>query len=150
MREDGVGYSNHMADAGTEVFEQERDLSLAKQMQHTYRNVEVALEKFDDGTYGICSSRVAHALSWPAWRQCQRLPIAWIASHVVNSGDDVGRGWGHPGRSGGVLFHCGHLLFSGIATLALIVDQVTKAWVVAMLSPNETTQLARWLARFYR
>ncbi len=40
----------------------------------------------------------------------------------------------------------GHLLFSGIATLALIVDQVTKAWVVAMLSPNETTQLARWLA----
>ncbi len=40
----------------------------------------------------------------------------------------------------------GHLLFSGIATLALIVDQVTKARVVAMLSPNETTQLARWLA----
>ncbi len=56
VREDGVGYSNHMADAGTEVFEQERDLSLAKQMQHTYRNVEVALEKFDDGTYGICES----------------------------------------------------------------------------------------------
>ena len=56
VREDGVGYSNHMADAGTEVFEQERDLSLAQQMQHTHKNVEVALAKFDDGTYGICES----------------------------------------------------------------------------------------------
>jgi DnaK suppressor protein len=56
VREDGVGYSNHMADAGTEVFEQERDLGLAQQMQHTYRDVEVALEKFEDGTYGICES----------------------------------------------------------------------------------------------
>ena len=56
VREDGVGYSNHMADAGTEVFEQERDLGLAQQMQQSYKNVLAALEKFDDGTYGICES----------------------------------------------------------------------------------------------
>jgi DnaK suppressor protein len=56
VREDGVGYSNHMADAGTEVFEQARDLTLAQQMEHSYKNVVYALERFEDGTYGICES----------------------------------------------------------------------------------------------
>jgi DnaK suppressor protein len=56
VRRDGVGYSNHMADAGTEVFEQARDFTLAQQMEHTYKNVVHALERFEDGTYGICES----------------------------------------------------------------------------------------------
>lgn len=56
VREDGVGYSNHMADVGTEVFEQARDFTLAQQMQQTYKNVAYALERFEDGTYGICES----------------------------------------------------------------------------------------------
>jgi len=56
VREDGVGYSNHMADAGTEVFEQERDFSLAQQMLQSYKNVDYALARFEDGTYGICES----------------------------------------------------------------------------------------------
>lgn len=51
-----VGYSNHMADAGTDVFEQERDIGLARQLQTSYDSVTRALEKFDDGTYGICES----------------------------------------------------------------------------------------------
>ncbi|HHE70824.1 MAG TPA: hypothetical protein ENL34_00895 [Chloroflexi bacterium] len=56
VREDGVGYSNHMADAATEVFEQERDFGLARRLQQTYRDVQHALAKFEDGTYGICES----------------------------------------------------------------------------------------------
>lgn len=56
VREEGVGYSNHMADAGTEVFEQELDVSLARQLRQNYASVQHALEKFDDGTYGICES----------------------------------------------------------------------------------------------
>jgi DnaK suppressor protein len=56
VREEGVGYSNHMADAGTEVFEQELDVSLARQLKQSHETVQHALEKFDDGTYGICES----------------------------------------------------------------------------------------------
>ncbi|HOT91045.1 MAG TPA: TraR/DksA C4-type zinc finger protein [Anaerolineae bacterium] len=54
VREDGVGYSNHMADVGTEVFEQARDVSLARQLKRSLESIEHALSKFDDGTYGIC------------------------------------------------------------------------------------------------
>ena len=56
VREDGVGYSNHMADAGSEVFEQEMDVSVAQGLQMAYEDVQRALEKFEDGTYGICES----------------------------------------------------------------------------------------------
>ena len=35
VREEGVGYSNHMADAGTDVFEQARDVSLARQLSRS-------------------------------------------------------------------------------------------------------------------
>lgn len=56
VREDGVGYSNHMADAGTEVFEQARDVSVARQLERKLEDVQHALQKFDDGTYGICES----------------------------------------------------------------------------------------------
>ena len=56
VREDGVGYSNHMADAGTEVFEQTRDVVMRKQVQRSLKDVRQALTKFTDGTYGICES----------------------------------------------------------------------------------------------
>ena len=56
VREDGVGYSNHMADSGSEVFEQEMDVSVAQGLKLSYEDVQRALEKFEDGTYGICES----------------------------------------------------------------------------------------------
>lgn len=56
VREDGVGYSNHMADSGSEVFEQEMDVSVAQRLRMSYEDVQRALEKFEDGTYGICES----------------------------------------------------------------------------------------------
>lgn len=56
VREEGVGYSNHMADAATEVFEQQLDMGLAKQLKQSYAAVKEALGKFDDGTYGLCES----------------------------------------------------------------------------------------------
>jgi DnaK suppressor protein len=56
VREDGVGYSNHMADSGSEVFEQEMDVSVAQGLKIAYEDVQQALEKFEDGTYGICES----------------------------------------------------------------------------------------------
>ncbi len=51
---EGVGYSNHMADDGTEAFDQAVDVSLKRKIKATLEQVDVALAKFEDGTYGIC------------------------------------------------------------------------------------------------
>jgi len=75
VREDGVGYSNHMADVGTEVFEQARDVSVARQLKRSLEDVERALSKFDDGTYGICETcgtiiELARLEALPSARMC--------------------------------------------------------------------------------
>ena len=77
VREDGVGYSNHMADAGTEVFEQARDVSLARQLKRSLEDVERALRKFEDGTFGICEAcgtiiELARLEALPSARMCMR------------------------------------------------------------------------------
>ena len=77
VREDGVGYSNHMADAGTEVFEQARDLSVARQLSRSLEDAERALRKFDDGTFGICEAcgaiiELARLEALPSARLCMR------------------------------------------------------------------------------
>lgn len=54
VRQEPVGYSTHMADVGSEVFEQARDVSLKRSLERTLEDVEHALAKFADGTYGIC------------------------------------------------------------------------------------------------
>jgi DnaK suppressor protein len=46
----------HPADIGTEVFEQEKDLSIAEQIDAELADVERALKRIDDGTYGICEA----------------------------------------------------------------------------------------------
>jgi len=75
VREDGVGYSNHMADSGSEVFEQEMDVSVAQGLRMAYDDVQRALEKFEDGTYGICEScggiiEIARLEAIPEARYC--------------------------------------------------------------------------------
>jgi len=77
VREDGVGYSNHMADAGTEVFEQARDVSLCQQLRRSLDDIKHALVKFEDGTYGICEScgaiiDIPRLEAVPAARYCMR------------------------------------------------------------------------------
>jgi DnaK suppressor protein len=49
-----VGYSNHMADDGTNAFEQAVGVSLSRNIGSALASVERALAKFDDGTYGLC------------------------------------------------------------------------------------------------
>jgi RNA polymerase-binding protein DksA len=56
VNDQAVGYSNHMADAGTEVFEQARNVSLIEPLRRSLEDVQRALDKFEDGTYGICES----------------------------------------------------------------------------------------------
>src|SRR3954452_2314657 len=44
----------HQADVGTETFEREKDLSILEQIDAELGDVEHALRRIDDGTYGTC------------------------------------------------------------------------------------------------
>ena len=47
-------YDQHQADMGTETFEREKDLSILEQVEAELADVEHALRRLDDGTYGTC------------------------------------------------------------------------------------------------
>lgn len=47
-------YDNHPADSGTAVFEREKDFALRRQVEEELRDVNDALKKMEEGTYGIC------------------------------------------------------------------------------------------------
>ncbi|MBP1999242.1 YteA family regulatory protein [Paenibacillus shirakamiensis] len=47
---------NHPADLGTEVFERGKDLALAEHDELHLQRIEGALERIQDGTYGICET----------------------------------------------------------------------------------------------
>jgi DnaK suppressor protein len=51
---EGVGYGNHMADDGTEAFEQTVGVGFRRRFECSLERVNRALTKLDDGTYGIC------------------------------------------------------------------------------------------------
>jgi RNA polymerase-binding transcription factor DksA len=60
-REDGemldselADYDQHPADQGTETFEQEKDASTSRMLEQQLRDVEVAKQRLDEGTYGVC------------------------------------------------------------------------------------------------
>jgi RNA polymerase-binding transcription factor DksA len=44
----------HQADIGTETFEREKDISILEQIEAELGDVEHALRRLDDGTYGTC------------------------------------------------------------------------------------------------
>lgn len=46
----------HPADVGTEVFEREKDLSIAQTFTSELEDIEAALMKLDAGTYGTCEA----------------------------------------------------------------------------------------------
>ena len=47
-------YSVHMADAGTDSFEQEKNYILMGRESDYYKKLEQALDRIDDGIFGIC------------------------------------------------------------------------------------------------
>jgi RNA polymerase-binding transcription factor DksA len=44
----------HQGDIGTETFEREKDFSLLEQLEAEISDLDAALRKIDDGTYGQC------------------------------------------------------------------------------------------------
>lgn len=53
---ESMGYSTHMADDASAAFDQARDLALRGNLERTLRQVEKALDRFEDGAYGVCES----------------------------------------------------------------------------------------------
>ena len=49
-------YDDHPADLASETFEREKDLALESNIQDLLAKVNTALEKIEDGTYGLCDS----------------------------------------------------------------------------------------------
>lgn len=52
--EEGKGYSQHQADEGTDDFDRVISLALSDQELKILRQVERALEKMEEGSYGTC------------------------------------------------------------------------------------------------
>lgn len=47
-------YDNHPGDAGTETFERSRDLAVDETLADEFDQINAALERMHDGTYGTC------------------------------------------------------------------------------------------------
>ena len=46
----------HQADIGTETFDREKDISILEQVEAELGDVEHALRRLEDGTYGTCEA----------------------------------------------------------------------------------------------
>ena len=56
VRVSGDGAGDDQADAGAKTYEREQEISLANNARLMLEQTEHALERLDDGTYGICES----------------------------------------------------------------------------------------------
>lgn len=72
----------HMADMGTDAFEQEFTLSLMEHDGSTLELIETALERIEDGAYGVCTECEARIPK-------QRLNVVPYTPHCVKCADKV-------------------------------------------------------------
>ena len=75
--EKNLGYGNHMADDASEAFEQAKDLALRKNAKQLLDKVSDALDRLDEGTYGIC--QLCRSEIDPA--RLKALPYATLCLH---------------------------------------------------------------------
>ncbi len=52
--EEPKGYSQHQADEGTDDFDQRISIEVSTKEQGLIRQIDRALEKIEEGTYGVC------------------------------------------------------------------------------------------------
>ena len=68
--EDKPTYSIHMADAATDSFDRDLTLGLASFEQEALYEVDAALKRIDDGTYGVCELTGRHI----PWKRLEAIP----------------------------------------------------------------------------
>jgi len=56
VEEISAGSDNHLAETATATLDRELDYSLEGNSEHVLTDIDGALRRIDDGTYGICAS----------------------------------------------------------------------------------------------
>ena len=84
-QQDDYGVGNHLADDATEVFTRERNIALRNNAQELLAQVEAALHRLDEGTYGVCA-RCGREI---ATERLEALPSATLC---INCQSEVERG----------------------------------------------------------
>ncbi len=56
LREGGEGAGNDQADVGSNTFERDHEMTMAKNARESLHIIETALGRVNDGTYGVCES----------------------------------------------------------------------------------------------
>jgi RNA polymerase-binding protein DksA len=51
-----TAYDNHLADTATETYDRELDYTLEENSEHVLAEIEAALKRVEEGTYGICAN----------------------------------------------------------------------------------------------
>jgi len=51
-----TAYDNHLADTATETYDRELDYTLEENSEHVLADIEAALKRIEEGTYGICTN----------------------------------------------------------------------------------------------
>lgn len=74
-------YDNHPADVGTETFERSRDFAINETLDNELDQVNEALKRMEDGTYGICNESGKKI----PFERLQAIP--YTAYHVEHSPD---------------------------------------------------------------
>ncbi len=52
-----AAFDNHLADTATETYDRELDYTLEENSEHVLADIDAALKRIEDGTYGTCTSR---------------------------------------------------------------------------------------------
>jgi RNA polymerase-binding protein DksA len=52
-----TAYDNHLLDTATETYDRELDYTLEENSEHVLAEIDAALKRIDDGTYGICTNK---------------------------------------------------------------------------------------------
>ena len=51
-----TAYDNHLADTATETYDRELDYTLEENSEHVLAEIDAALRRIEEGTYGICTN----------------------------------------------------------------------------------------------
>jgi RNA polymerase-binding protein DksA len=51
-----TAYDNHLADTASETYDRELDYTLEENSEHVLAEIDAALGRIDDGTYGTCTN----------------------------------------------------------------------------------------------
>jgi RNA polymerase-binding protein DksA len=51
-----AAYDNHRADTATETYDRELDYTLEENSEHVLADIDAALKRIEDGTFGICTN----------------------------------------------------------------------------------------------